>query len=72
MVIVTAEGDRLATEADVFAKRMCDGEREVVHKNFAGMWHGFDKGATEGTKEWSAREEAYGMIVEALKGALYK
>ena len=68
MVVVTAEGDVLAPEADVFARKMDDGDRKSVYKNFGSMWYGFDKGIMEGTKEWDAREEAYGIIVEALKG----
>lgn len=72
VVIITAEGDVLAPEADAFAKRLDDGERIVVHKNYADMWHGFDKGSKEGTVEWQNREEAYGKIAEALRKSLSK
>ncbi|OAL45251.1 alpha/beta-hydrolase [Pyrenochaeta sp. DS3sAY3a] len=72
VVIITAAGDVLAPEADALAKRLDDGQRLVVHKNYPDMWHGFDMGSKEGTPEWQIREEAYGKIVEALRKSLFK
>ncbi|KAK3320012.1 Alpha/Beta hydrolase protein [Cercophora scortea] len=70
VVVVTADGDTLAPEAEVLAKRLDVKGRRVVLTEVKGVGHGFDKGGVEGGREWKAREEAYGVAVEELRRAL--
>ncbi|KAK2729428.1 esterase lipase [Colletotrichum kahawae] len=66
VVVITAERDRLAAEAERFAERIGGGGRRVVVKRCEGVGHGFDK--MEGEEEGRARGEAYGVVVEFLRG----
>ncbi|KAH9231651.1 hypothetical protein K456DRAFT_424429 [Colletotrichum gloeosporioides 23] len=59
VVVITAERDRLAAEAERFAAGIGGGGRRVVLKRCEGVGHGFDK---------MEREEAYGVVVEFLRG----
>ncbi|KAF2031499.1 alpha/beta-hydrolase [Setomelanomma holmii] len=70
VVVFTAEGDELSTEAGVFARKVKVRERDVVYKCFEDMWHGFDKGAKAGTEAAECRNEAYSIIAERLKVVL--
>ncbi|KAH0422208.1 hypothetical protein CcaCcLH18_12947 [Colletotrichum camelliae] len=66
VVVITAERDRLAAEAERFAERIGGGGRRVVVKRCEGVGHGFDK--MEGEVEGRARGEAYEVVVEFLRG----
>ncbi|KAF3805776.1 hypothetical protein GCG54_00005140 [Colletotrichum gloeosporioides] len=68
VVVITAEGDRLAAEGERFAAGIGGGGRRVVLKRCEGVGHGFDK--MEGEEEGRAREEAYGVVVEFLRGVV--
>ncbi|KAK6203658.1 hypothetical protein LQW54_008864 [Pestalotiopsis sp. IQ-011] len=71
--IITCEGDPLRPEAAELADKIRKGKRssqDVVLHDLEGVRHGFDKGAQEGTLEWTRREEAYGLSLKLLKQAL--
>ncbi|KAK0636836.1 Alpha/Beta hydrolase protein [Bombardia bombarda] len=74
VAMMTAEGDIYSPEALELAGRLEDedgeGKRKVVVVNSEGVYHGFDKGPEEGSKEWERREECYGAVVECLREAL--
>ncbi|KAK3689972.1 Alpha/Beta hydrolase protein [Podospora appendiculata] len=70
VVVVTADGDTLAPEAEALAKKLDVKGRRVVLKEVKGVGHGFDKGGVEGGRERKAREGAYEVAVEELRRAL--
>lgn len=70
VVIVTAQGDVLAPEADELARKLDDGSRKVVHCMVPNMHHGYEKGCKEGSKEWEEREKSYALIVKKVKESL--
>lgn len=72
VVVVTCEGDNLGPEGLALVERLeREGdERKVISWVAGGLHHGFDKRAKEGSREWVAREKAYGVCVEALKEGL--
>lgn len=70
VAMITCEGDILAPEADELAEKLADGKRKVVHRNFKGVGHGFDKGLQEGTMEWNTKEEIYALAIKTLRESL--
>lgn len=70
VIIVTCEGDIFRPEATAFAEALDDGRRKVISHTLSAVCHGFDKGCTFGKNEWSKREEAYDLIIRALKEAM--
>lgn len=70
VVIVTCEGDIFRPEASAFAEALDDGKRKVISHTLSAVGHGFYKGCTVGTNEWSKREEAYGLVTRALTEAM--
>lgn len=71
--IITCEGDPLRPEATRLADKIQEGKKSsqgVILHDLEESRHGFDKGAQEGTLEWTRRDEAYGLALKLLKQAL--
>ncbi|RHZ45315.1 uncharacterized protein CDV56_103239 [Aspergillus thermomutatus] len=68
VLIITTEQDPFTIEGEKLAEkvRMVEGHNVVCHR-MEGCSHGWDKEAKRGTKEWKAKEEAYGYAAEMLK-----
>jgi acetyl esterase/lipase len=66
VLILTAERDRLAPEAEALAGRLEDAGKKVVRKRFEGVGHGWDKTRGEGSEDARARGEAYDLVVKFL------
>lgn len=74
-VVLTAAYDYLADEADAFAESLKEaGVKEVVHRRFEDVGHGFD-----GIPAWDkkqrmlnekAKDEAWGMIADMFRRVL--
>lgn len=70
MIVVTAERDTSALEAEDLGRRVGEGEgRNVVVRRMEGCGHGFDKKAKSDV-EVRAKNESYGLVVDMLKGIL--
>jgi acetyl esterase/lipase len=70
--ILTCEGDILWPESAQLAKKLQRQKNQsqgVVLHLLKGVPHAFDKGAEEGTVEWTRREEAYTLAIKLLKTA---
>ncbi|KAL4988079.1 Alpha/Beta hydrolase protein [Aspergillus falconensis] len=72
-LFVTAEYDCLAREAEELAERIRvdgDGEegRNVVVHRVQGCGHQFDKNCEPGSERAKVRDEAYGLVVDLLRG----
>lgn len=66
LLIITAEKDRLAPEAEEFAKRLQKAGKDITLKRFDGVGHGWDKTKDEGSNEARVRDEAYDLVVKFL------
>ncbi|EJC98411.1 Alpha/beta hydrolase fold-3 [Fomitiporia mediterranea MF3/22] len=73
-IILTAEYDYLAHEADTFATRLEALNVKVRHRRFESVGHGFDGIPTWDKKQRmlnsKARDEAWGMIADVMKETL--
>lgn len=66
MVMVTAEMDGFALEAEALAERASgEGNRNVVIRRMKHVGHNFDKQASDACQQ--AREESYGLAVQTLR-----
>ncbi|KAK6219463.1 hypothetical protein LQW54_002195 [Pestalotiopsis sp. IQ-011] len=66
MLIITAEKDRLAPEAEALADKLQKAGKSVLLKRFDGARHGWDKTRDEGSQDAKVRDEAYGLVVKYL------
>lgn len=67
MLMITAEGDSLALEAEELAEKIeTQPGSYVVRQRMAGCNHAWDKRTQTGTPQESAKERAYGLAVELL------
>ncbi|KAL0937971.1 esterase lipase [Colletotrichum truncatum] len=68
VLIITAEKDRLAPEAEEFAGRLQKAGKNVLLKRFDGVAHGWDKTKDEDSNETRVRDEAYDLVVKFISG----
>lgn len=67
MLMITAEGDSLALEAEELAEKLeTQPGWDVVRQRMAGCSHAWDKRTRAGTPQESAKERAYSLAVELL------
>ncbi|KAI1839479.1 hypothetical protein JX266_014310 [Neoarthrinium moseri] len=68
MLIITAEKDRLAPEAEELAGKLQKAGKDVLLKRFNGVAHGWDKTKDEESDDARVRDEAYSLVVKFLSG----
>ncbi|KAF6842377.1 esterase lipase [Colletotrichum musicola] len=68
VLIITAEKDRLAPEAEELAWKLEKAGKKVLLKRFDGVRHGFDKAKEEGSDDAKYRDEAYELTTKFLSG----
>jgi acetyl esterase/lipase len=66
ILIITAEKDRLAPEAEELAANLEKAGKQVLLKRFAGVEHGWDKTKDEQSNDAKVRDEAYNMVIKFL------
>lgn len=67
VLVITADGDSLALEAEDLAQRIKALEgRHVVTQRMQGCSHGWDKRTRPGTPQYEAKEQAYQLAVDML------
>lgn len=67
VLMITAEGDSLALEAEELAEKIEEQPGwHVVSQRMAGCSHAWDKRTRAGTPQYQAKERAYGMAVDML------
>ncbi|KZL70636.1 esterase lipase [Colletotrichum incanum] len=66
VLIITAEQDRLAPEAEELSEKLQKAGKNVQLKRFDGVGHGWDKTKDEESNDARARDEAYGLVVKFL------
>jgi acetyl esterase/lipase len=66
MLIITAEKDRLAPEAEALATKLQGAGKNVQLKRYDGVRHGWDKTRDEESDDAKVRDEAYGLVVNYL------
>jgi len=66
MLIITAEKDRLAPEAEELAEKLKGAGKQVLLKRFDGVAHGWDKTKDEQSNDAKVRDEAYALVVKFL------
>ena len=73
-VILTAEYDYLAYEADEYAQRLASENVRVTHRRFESVGHAFDGIPTRDKRQRklnnAARDEAWGMIAQVMRNYL--
>lgn len=70
LLMITAEGDSLALEAEEMAKELQElPGRHVVRERMAGCNHAWDKRTRAGTPQRQARDRAYALAVDILNEA---
>lgn len=68
VLIITAEKDRLAPEAETLATKLQRAGKSVVLRRFDGVRHGWDKTRDHESQDAKVRDEAYGVVVDYLLG----
>ncbi|KAF6822731.1 esterase lipase [Colletotrichum plurivorum] len=68
VLIITAEKDRLAPEAEELARKLEKAGKRILLKRFDGVRHGWDKTKDEGSDDAKLRDEAYELTVKFLSG----
>ena len=66
LLIITAERDRLAPEAEELAAKLQKGGRQVLLKRFDSVEHGWDKTTDEQYNDAKVRDEAYDLVIKFL------
>ena len=68
LIVITAEKDRLAPEAETLATKLQSAGKNVLLKRFDGVRHGWDKTKDDESNNAKVRDEAYGLVVSYLSG----
>ncbi|ETS81625.1 hypothetical protein PFICI_06627 [Pestalotiopsis fici W106-1] len=66
LLIITAEKDRLAPEAEALATKLQDVGKNVQLKRYDGVRHGWDKTKDDESHDAKVRDEAYSLVVNYL------
>jgi acetyl esterase/lipase len=66
VLIITAEKDRLAPEAEELAAKLKKAGKQVLLKRFDGVEHGWDKTNNEESNDAKVRDEAYDLVIKFL------
>ncbi|KAJ5464258.1 Alpha/beta hydrolase fold-3 [Penicillium sp. IBT 31633x] len=67
ILIITADGDTLAPEAEALAQKIQELQGwHVVSERMSGCSHGWDKGTRAGTPQYAAKERAYQLAFDLL------
>ncbi|KAF6817756.1 esterase lipase [Colletotrichum sojae] len=68
VLIITAEKDKLAPEAEELARKLEKAGKKILLKRFDGVRHGWDKTKGEGSDDAKLRDEAYELTGKFLSG----
>jgi acetyl esterase/lipase len=66
VLIITAEKNRLAPEAEELAAKLKRAGKQVLLKRFDGVEHGWDKTKDEQSNSAKVRDEAYDLVIKFL------
>ena len=66
LLIITAEKDRLAPEAEELATKLQKAGKQVLLKRFDGVEHGWDKTKEEQSNDAKIRDQAYDLVIQFL------